>query len=392
MKKFGRFLLLLLIFLAGGATVFYFLYVGQKLKRIKSAEIAQLKVNAANTAPSVKKAKNVILLIGDGMGLAQVSAGMAINNNQLQLERCTSVGLSKTSAANRYITDSASSATAMSSGKKTNNGAIAVTPDDEPTVTILEMAEGQGMSTGLIATSKITHATPAAFIAHERNRGSYEAIAADFLDTEVDVVIGGGMQNFVQREDGRNLIDELKALGYEIFESMESLLSSDSKKLYALCAEDDMPTMTEGRGEFLGNAIMTAVDRLSQNEKGFFLMAESSQIDWGGHDNNAEYVVTEMLDFDKSIGQVLDFAAQDSQTLVIITADHETGGMSITDYDPELEEFDFKFSTLGHTPIMVPVYAYGPGSEAFTGIYENTEIFFKMIQALGLESEPANMP
>ncbi|MEM8888565.1 MAG: alkaline phosphatase [Bacteroidota bacterium] len=391
MKKIGLFLLMILLFLPGGATVFYFLYVGQKIKRIKSAEIAQLEANKANAIQSVQKAKNVILLIGDGMGLAQVSAGMAINGNQLQLERCTTVGLSKTSAANRYITDSASSATAMSSGKKTNNGAIAVTPDEKPTVTILEMAEEQGMSTGLIATSKITHATPAAFIAHERNRGSYEAIAADFLDTEVDVVIGGGMQNFVQREDGRNLIDELKGLGYEIFESMEALLSSDSKKLYALCAEDDMPTMTQGRGEFLGDAIMTAIDRLSQNEKGFFLMAESSQIDWGGHDNNAEYVITETLDFDKSIGQVLDFAAQDSQTLVIITADHETGGMSITEYDRELEEFGFKFSTFGHTPIMVPVYAYGPGSEAFTGIYENTEIFFKMVQALGLNTEQANL-
>lgn len=389
MKKFGRFLLLFLIFLAGGTAVFFFLFAAQKVKRKEAAEITQLKINKANTLQLAAKAKNVILLIGDGMGLAQVSAGMAINNNQLQLERCTTVGLSKTTAANRYITDSASAATAMSSGKKTNNGAIAVTPDLQPTETILEMAEKQGMSTGLIATSKITHATPAAFIAHEKNRGSYEAIAADFLDTEVDVVIGGGMKHFAQREDERNLIDELKKLGYEIFESMESLLQSDSKKLYALCAEEDMPTMIEGRGDFLGNAIQTAIARLSQNEKGFFLMAESSQIDWGGHDNNADYVITEMLDFDQSIGQVLDFAAQDSQTLVIITADHETGGLSITDYDQELKEFDLKFSTFGHTPIMIPVYAYGPGSEAFTGIYENTEIFYKMVQALGLESEQA---
>ena len=387
MKLFGRILLLILIFLAGGATVFYLFFTVQKVKRKEAAEINQLKINKANAAKEVGQARNVILLIGDGMGLAQVSAGMAINNNQLQLERCTTTGLSKTSAANRYITDSASSATAMSSGKKTNNGAIAVTPDELPTETILEIAEERGLSTGLIATSKITHATPAAFIAHERNRGSYEAIAADFLDTEVDVVIGGGMENFTQREDERNLIEELKGLGYDVFDNLESLLKSNSRKLYALCAEEDMPTMIEGRGDFLGNAIETAIDRLSQNEEGFFLMAEASQIDWGGHDNNADYVITEMLDFDNSIGRVLDFAAKDSQTLVIITADHETGGMSITDYDQELKEFDIRFSTLGHTPIMVPVYAFGPGSEAFTGIYENTEIFFKMLKALGWEKE-----
>lgn len=382
MKKLLFIGLLLLIFLAGAGAMYYFLGISQKVftQDVPRASNGTMATNSLMVSPQ-KRAKNIILLIGDGMGLAQVSAAMAVNDHHLQLERCTHTGLSKTAAANKYITDSAAAGTAMACGIKTNNGVIAMTPDEEPVESILEIAEKKGLGTGLIATSKITHATPASFIAHENRRSSYEAIALDFLQTEVDVVIGGGLMHFNDREDERDLTRELTDKGYTIYDSFEQVRTTEATLFYGLCAEDDMPTMQQGRGDFLPTSVEIAMEKLSRHEKGFFLMAEGSQIDWGGHDRNADYVITEMLDFDEAIGKVLDFAVADSETLVIITADHETGGLSLTEYNDSTGELGMHFSSWHHTPIMVPVYAYGPGAELFTGIYENTEIFHKMLAA-----------
>lgn len=392
MKKIGYSLLLLLIFLAGGGTVYYILTLSNRVKIKKESQANFIETQSQNPLPQrLSKVKNIILLIGDGMGLAQVSAGMAVNKDRLELERCTHIGLSKTSAADKYITDSAASGTAMSSGKKTNNGMIAMTPDGTHTETILEIAEKRGLKTGLVATSTITHATPASFIAHEEKRGSYHAIAADFLKTEVDVVIGGGRAHFNEREDGKDLLQELEEMGYAIYDNIADIATTSAEKFYGLCAGAAMPTIEEGRGEFLRQAVEAAIKNLSKHEQGFFLMAEASQIDWGGHANNGDYVVTEMLDFDQTIGKVLDFALADSETLVIITADHETGGLTLTDFDKENQEINLQFSTTHHTPIMVPVYAFGPGAELFTGIYENTEIFHKMLSVLG-PVETADIP
>ncbi|MEM6805353.1 MAG: alkaline phosphatase [Bacteroidota bacterium] len=384
MKKLLFLLAILLAFTAGGFSVYQFLFASQRIEVRK--QLKAFKPNKLSSASSQPKAKNVILLIGDGMGLAQVSAGMAINNNSLQLERCSHTGLMKTQADGQYITDSAAGATAMACGEKTKNKRIAMSTDGRAIETILEIAEKQGMSTGLIASSSITHATPAAFIAHQKNRNSHEAIAEDFLKTDIDVVIGGGMNFFRQREDQKDLTASLKTSGYAIFESLEEAKKAPASKFYALCAGEHLPSIPDGRGEFLKQSLELAITNLSQNEKGFFLMAESSQIDWAGHNNDAEYLISELLDFDQSIAKVLDFAAQDSQTLVIITADHETGGMSLADYDDVENSLDIRFSSLSHTPIMVPVFAFGPGAESFTGIFDNTEIFYKMMAALGLSN------
>ncbi len=328
--------------------------------------------------------KNIILLIGDGMGFAQVQAAMTVNGNTLNMQRCEQTGLSKTSSASNYITDSAAGATAMACGVKTYNGAIGVDADGKQVKSILQYAEEAGLATGLVATSTITHATPAGFIAHESSRQNYEAIAADFLDTDIEVFIGGGLNHFKNRQDGIDLTARLQANGYQLALNEEELAAITGGKIAGLLNADAMPPVTQNRGDFLLTAADKAIEILNQDEDGFFLMIEGSQIDWGGHNNDIEYVVTELLDFDKVVGAVLDFAARDGNTLVIITADHETGGLTIKGEDILGDPAATSFSTDYHTPVMVPVFAYGPQAEQFVGMYENTAIFTKMMAALQL--------
>lgn len=328
--------------------------------------------------------KNIILLIGDGMGLAQVEAAMAASKKQLNIERCSETGFAKTSSSDEYITDSAAAGTAIACGKKTYNGAIGVDSIGNDVKSILAYAEEAGLATGLVATSTITHATPASFIAHDASRQNYEAIARDFLDIDTDVFIGGGLDHFANRRDSINLVEMLRTNGYHIALNTQELEQINSGKLVGLLSDESMPRMTEGRQEMLLTSGEKAIEILSQNEKGFFLMIEGSQIDWGGHDNNIEYVVTELLDFDQVVGAALDFAKLDGNTLVIVTADHETGGLTILGDDIMVDSLATSFSTTHHTAVMVPVYAYGPQADKFAGVYENNTLFHKMMNALNL--------
>jgi alkaline phosphatase len=331
-----------------------------------------------------KSPKNIILMIGDGMGTSQVYAGITASKDNLNLERVRYIGFSKTNSSDNYITDSAAGATAFSTGKKTYNGAIGVDANGESQETILETAEKRSLSTGLVATCSITHATPAAFIAHQPSRTLDEDIAADFLKTDIDVFIGGGRKHFAQRADERNLLEELKKKNYQIATTQAQADAVKKGKLAALLADEHLPRMTEGRGDMLAKSTQKAIDLLKQNTKGFFLMVEGSQIDWGGHGNETEYVVREMLDFDEAVGVALDFAEKDGETLVIITADHETGGFALTGGNLETGEVTGGFVTGGHTGVMVPVFAFGPGAEEFIGIYHNTAIYDKMMKSLQL--------
>lgn len=331
-----------------------------------------------------KEVKNIIFLIGDGMGTSQVYAGLIANRGDLYIKTMPFSGFNKTNSADNLITDSASGATAFSIGEKTNNGAIGVDKNDVPKKTILELAEEKGMSTGLVATCEITHATPASFIAHQPNRNMYEEIAADFLKTDIDVFIGGGRNYFEHRKDGRDLLIELEKKGYDIVTSMDSLKYAKGDRVAALVAKNHPQPYLMGRGEMLKPATEFAINKLKKNKKGFFLMIEGSQIDWGGHDNNVPYIVSEMLDFDRTIGEVLKFAAKDGETLVVITADHETGGFSINGSDLEKGIVEGKFTTGGHTAVMVPIFSYGPQAELFSGIMENSDIFYKFKEVLGL--------
>ncbi|CAH1001377.1 Alkaline phosphatase 3 [Neolewinella maritima] len=335
--------------------------------------------------------KNIILMIGDGMGISQISAGLYSNNNRLNLERFPVIGLHKSYSGDNLITDSAAGATAFSSGVKTYNGAIGVDMDTLPVTTILEMAEAAGMPTGLVATSSIVHATPASFYAHARYRKNYEEIAADLLHTDIDLFIGGGSKFFERREmDTLNLSDALRQGGSTVASFVDTDLKDlnveNARRVAYYSADSEPLPYSQGR-DYLVDASKLAVEFLhvkDSSDLGFFLMIEGSQIDWGGHSNDSDYIISEMLEFDRAIGEVLNFAQRNGETLVIVTADHETGGYAIQN-GSEMGRIDGAFTSDYHTADLIPVFAYGPGAERFAGIYENTAVFDKMKLLYGLK-------
>jgi alkaline phosphatase len=335
----------------------------------------------------VKPARNIILMIGDGMGVAQIYAGFTANKGTLNFERFHHIGFHKNQSADNYVTDSGAGATAFAIGYKSYNGAIGVDANKVPQPTILEIAEKKGKASGLVVTCSITHATPACFIAHQPSRTMVEEIAADFLKTDIDVFVGGGRKHFADRADKRDLIQELKAKNYQIANSIEEVEKVTSGKLAGFLADLEPPKISEGRGDQLLKSTVTALKILNQNKKGFFMMIEGSQIDWGGHADDTDYIVNEVLDFNKAIGAVLDFAEKEGNTLVIITADHETGGFALVGGDIATGKVEGKFVTKDHTGVMIPVFAYGPGAEAFGGIYPNNTIFDKMMKAFDFKQK-----
>ena len=343
-------------------------------------ELAVLKTTTNKVSTPTKKVKNIILLIGDGMGLSQVSASQFYNKKTSNFERFPVIGLTKTSSTSDLITDSAAAATAFASGIKTYNGALGVNTDTLAVKTIVEEISKIGISTGIISTSSIVHATPAAFYTHTKKRSMYEDIASQLVSSDIDFFAGGGINYFNDRKDKRNLILELEKKGFSI--NTESLPKNTkpvlNKKQGYLLAPNGMPKMLDGRGEFLTNATKLAIESLSSNEEGFFLMIEGAQIDWGGHDNDADYLISELIDFDNTIGVALDFAKLNGETLVIVTADHETGGFTLAQDNGNYNKIKPVFSTGGHSATMVPVFAKGPNAENFGGIYEDIAIYNKM--------------
>lgn len=338
-------------------------------------------LSSSGFKPKEPPVKNIILLIGDGMGLAQVYSAMSVSDHPLNLERAKYIGLSKTYSANKYITDSGAGGTAISTGTKTKNGAIGVDSAGNKLKTILEYAEDAGKSTGLVVTCELTHATPASFVAHQPIRYMDVEIARDFLNTDVEVLFGGGAFIF----DSLGITAELRKRGYQVCYDIDSINNQNKGNIACFQAETSLPSMLQGRGNYLPKAVKIALDKLNTDDSGFFLMIEGSQIDWGGHSNNIDYVVTELIDFDKAVGLAMDFADKTPGTLVIVTADHETGGLTLTDGDINSKQISVQFSSTNHTGIMVPIYAYGNGAEAFSGIMQNTGIFTRMMEAFGFK-------
>ena len=332
-------------------------------------------------APKEEKVKNIIFMIGDGMGVAQVSATqIAQDYEPMQLERATYVGLQKTYSANSRVTDSAAAGTALSTGNKTNNGMIGVTPDSLPQRSILEYFEQAGRPTGIVVTYPVTNATPAAFVAHVPNRNMEDEIAMYYLDNDVDVIFGGGSKRFNQRADGVNLFDALKDKNYTIAYNLSELSEIKSGNVIMLPTEGSMSSRLDGRDEYLPEATAKALEILTNNanEEGFFLMVESSMIDGYGHQNNVEGIIKETKDFDNAIKVAFDYADTHPGTLVVVTADHATGGLTIVNgnrrFDLHDHKVDYAFTTGGHTGEMVPIFAYGAGAKNFTGVFENTDL------------------
>lgn len=324
---------------------------------------------AKTIAVKAKKPLNIILMIGDGMGLAQIS-GASVINGGLALELFTAIGLVKTSSGSDYITDSAAGAAAYSIGEKTYNGAIGVGKDGRPMPTILELAEKYGLATGLASTCTITHATPGSFFGHQKDREMHREIASDFYGKGIDFAAGGGKPYFD--------LSRLKNDGYVVLDGKGPFeFGSLGKHIWFYNDSIDPPKAAE-RGEWLKDVTVAGLSQLSQNKKGFFMMVEGSQIDWGGHNNDFNYMATELVDFDKAVKAALDFAKKDGNTLVIVTADHETGGLSLNGGSLKDKQVSATFAHTHHTGVMVPIFAYGPGSELFQGTMENTDVFKKM--------------
>lgn len=333
--------------------------------------------------PTGTKVKNVILMIGDGMSLMHVYSAWTANRGKLYLENCEVTGLSKTYCANKLITDSGAGGTAMAIGQKTNYHSVGVDVNGNPQPSLIKLAKQKGLSAGVAVTCRLWDATPADFCCHNVDRDNEDEIIADYVNCEADYVVGGGAKKFENRKDGRNIFKELEQKGYQIARSWEECKNLKSGKIFAVTDSVDTPLPAE-RGDRLAQSSLKGIELLSQNPNGFFMMIEGSQLDDYGHFNDLDLLMQETHDFDRTVGKILEWAAKDGETLVVVTADHETGGLTLIDGDKDKGEIKCKFSTTGHSGVMVPVYAFGPGAELFTGIYENTDIFHKIKSLLNL--------
>lgn len=322
-----------------------------KQQQKNDAEASEEKAQAIGPPPGVevkprqfKRPRRIILMIGDGMGVPAVSAAAYAKGAPLEMLEMPHVSLMRTHEFEYMTTDSAASATALSTGHKTHFEGVSVKPgttteqeeqDAFKLETMAEAAERAGWRTGLIATSRIVHATPAAFASHRKNRRSYEAIARDMVASNVDVMLGAGWKFFNEREDGEDLLAKMRGQGYTVATSAEDVRAAakQADRLVGLMHEKDMPSVLEGgRAMPLSEMTQVALDVLDRdNPEGFFLMVEGSQIDWEEHDMNAPGAVAEALDFDEAVGVARRYAEGRDDTLVIVTADHETGGLALLD-------------------------------------------------------------
>ena len=325
--------------------------------------------------PHGLKAKNIILAVGDGTGLNQVMLSrLAIGgmDHKLSIDQLPYHGISLTHSYNNIYTDSAAAATTWATGHKTKNRYLSIDVNKEKLQTITEMLSKKSYIFGLVATSSITHATPAAFYAHIDSRYKYSEIAEQLIDSPINIAMGGGLEFFdIEKiEDSHHILTNKKSFNLNFNDSKKVIGLFDNDGIYR---DPEKPTQRE----------MTdfTLKYLNKNQcNGFFLMTEGSQIDWAAHDNNANEMITEFRDFDLTIKDLINFVTQNKETLLIITADHETGGLQILKQDDD--SVIVQWGTGSHTSTPVGVYTYGPAAELFNGIMDNTDIHQKMLEAI----------
>ena len=326
--------------------------------------------------PKGKKVKNIIFMIGDGMGLEQISAAWVCNGGKLNLDNFTYVGLQRTYSANKLVTDSAAAGSALATGEKTNNGMIAMTPDSVAVKSLAEEAMEKGKRAGAAVTCRVTDATPAVFFSHAPSRKLMDDIAVQMTNSGLYFLSGGGTKYWSGREDGIDLVGQAEAMGYTYVETKEEMMAVEEGPVIALMDEYELQPALD-RGDILPSSVQKALQVLD-NKKGFFLMIEGSMIDDGGHDNKAGKTMEEIFDFDRTLGLVLEWAEKDGETLVIVTADHATGGMTLLGGSIDEKKIRVNYSTTGHNGVALPVFAWGPHAEDFVGIYENAELSDKI--------------
>ena len=345
-------------------------------------------------APKGKKVKNVILMIGDGMSLMHIQAAWTCNRGHLWLENAQFTGFSKTPATNKLITDSGSGGTSLATGYKTRYHAVGVDADGNKLKSLVDYAKEAGKGAGVVVTCRLWDATPCDFLSHNIDRDKEEELIAEMANSPVDYVFGGGAKLFTNRKDNRNIFKELEKKGYQVITSntdlrgilkeyneKKSCCSGKScgkeRKVFCVPFEVDTPLPDE-RGDLLARASIAGMNMLSHNKNGFFMMIEGSQLDDYGHFNQLDMLMKETLDFDQTFGRVIKWAAEDGETLVVVTADHETGGLTVLGGDFREGRVEANFSTKSHSGTIVPVYAFGPGSENFSGFMDNTDICWKI--------------
>ncbi len=321
--------------------------------------------------------KNIILLIGDGNGLTQISSSTLANGGNLTLTQLKSIGLLKTQSADDFTTDSAAAGTALATGSKTNNRAIGVDSSQKPLTNITELLTEHGFLTGCITTDKITGATPASFYAHQKDRSDIKEIAGDLLKSKLSLFIGGGSKDFQNNGISKKFV---------ILNNINLIGQSKKDRVGYFMSEMDVPSVLEGRGNMLSEATRNGLQFFQNKNKPFFLMVEGAQIDSNGHLNNVSGIVSEGIDFDKAITEAVKFADKIGNTLVIVTADHETSGFSIPQGNLENNMIEGDFTTHDHTGTMIPIFAYGPHSQEFQGVYENSELFGKILKVLSISA------
>ncbi|MCP4755458.1 MAG: alkaline phosphatase [Proteobacteria bacterium] len=338
-----------------------------------------------------KKVKNVVFMIGDGMGINHIfitrkyAVGM---DKKLHLERMPYTGIVTTYPVGEVMTDSAAAGTALASGMKTTNGTIGQLPDGTKIKTIMEVAEDRGMATGLIATKEITDATPAAYAAHNASRSNQAEIAVDILDNNIDLILGGGRKYWLpeelggKREDNRNLIQEAKDKGYVYLETKADFEKVERTPVLGLFREGWLETNEEEPS--LREMTKRALQLLNKDKDGFFIMVEASQIDTQSHAHDEEGFMDRVLKFDMAVKEAIEFAKKDGHTLVVVTSDHETGGLM-----PLMGGLQWSAPIISlHSASPVAVFAYGPGAENFTGVFENTDLPKIVAQLLDFKDFP----
>ena len=369
-----------------------------------------------NNVAEKPQVKNVIYLIGDGMGFGAVSSLLLSEDSVTGFEQAPVIGLSETCSANNYVTDSPAGGTALACGVRTKNGYLGVDPEGKPLTSILRKAQAMGKRSGIVVNTVLTEATPAAFYAGVTSRSMSFDIAKQFTESGVDVAIGAGLEPFIKRPDSLDLTATLINKGYDVHLDWKTVLGTTSRKFVGIlpmgdvhrrnesgnttagaadgaevCLAAKLAASSEENGDttrlseptvYLEKATAKALEVLSNdNRQGFFLMIESAIIDGYGHNNDSEGMIEEMKEFDNTLRQLVAYVNKHPETLLVVTADHETGGTGVSYKSYEVGSttpVQLSFSTKGHTGTVVPVFAYGAGAEAFAGIMKNTDLPKKM--------------
>lgn len=338
-----------------------------------------------------KTIKNIIFLIGDGAGINQLQAAATVNNPKyingmgLSIFNMKYLGFQNTSSQDSYTTDSAAAGSALATGVIHDNRHISMSNTGIPNLSITDYMYDAGYASGVITLGNLADATPAAFYGHSRERDNTDQITTSLLNGKLTLLNGAGMQVFAKRQDGKDILSELKKQ-YRISTDINDI-NADNQKV--ICVDESMDlAASEKTLDLLANATRQGIKKLTKtNKKGFFLMVEGAKIDYAGHANSLPGSIVETFSFDLAVAEALKFADSNGETLVVVTGDHETGGLTFIDADFNTGHVTAHHTTNDHTAQMLPVFAYGPGAQEFIGVYKNTEVFNKIFTLMGFKNK-----